>query len=612
MTYLIRTGSRAVVATLVAAVFVLSTAPASQAQEPPVIGEHPETWTYVSSQYPDASYSDTDGPVPVGRNPDTGEVTRAYFQFDLSKMAGRHIIRAYLSASRVVDCGGGALEFWQTNPISRQTKWINQPRWKTLLAVSDSLPCYRETIYDPDLTESAAEAAAHSGILTLGVRAVDEEASTAPTMLKNNPDLVIEYNTVPAKPTALTIANEWGPSSEIPCHKGKRKAYVRTATPLLDAYIDGRDGNTYGRFEWARSDGQLLGDIQSSFLRGPGRTHAYIPIGKLPGEGSYKWRVRAESPYGPDSYDVGPWSDWCEFTVDLTPPRQAPLVSSSDYPPDRPSGGVGIPGDVVFTSNGETDLAAYRYVLNDQLPLNVSAREDGSAKIGIKPLRDQRNSLTVYSIDRAGNTSPPREYKFDVNPTRLPEISSTDYPGGGEYGGWVARAGKLTFTPNDLASLIAKYQYTLNDDSAVTVRAEKVGPTSVTITPTRFDENSLRVVAIDKDGDPIWKDTYQFLVKGAPTISSNVYPQFEDGGGIGVPGDFIFAGNALADEISFYRYSFEYEWREVQAAADGSATVTLTPNSSGFWALEVEAVSRDGTTLWAGSYYYLVNSGSTS
>lgn len=607
---------RALLATTFA--FVSTTAAlaltSSARADPPVLAEHPQSWTYVSSRHPGSTYSDTAGPMPVGRDPGTGEVTRAYFRFDLSKVAGRHIIRASLNARRVGDCGGSTLEFWRTGPISRQTTWTSQPRWKTLLAVTDPPPCWEATVYDLELTEAVAEAAARSGILTLGVRAADEEAAAAPTMLKNNPVLVIEYNTIPAEPAALTIADEWGPSAEVPCGKGQRPIYVRTARPLLAAYIDGGDGNketTYGSFEWAGSDGQILGSIRSGLLNQPGRTYVLIPDGKLPGEGSYKWRVRAENQYGPDSRDVGPWSDWCEFAVDLTPPRQAPVVSSSDYPSDTPSGGVGTPGDVVFTAAGEPDVAAYRYWLNDQPPQKVPARGDGSAKVRIKPLRDRSNLLTVHSIDRAGNASPPREYRFDVNPTRLPEISSTDYPPG-EYGGWVGRASEFTFTPNDLASLVTRYRYTLNGEGAVEVPAVKNRPTVVSITPTRFDDNTLTVVAIDKDGDAIWRGAYPFLVKGAPTISSDTYPQFEYGGGIGVPGDFVFSGNALASDIALYRYSFEGEWREVQAAAGGSTTVTLTPSGLDYWLLDVEAVSADGTTLWTGSYFYLVNPESTS
>jgi hypothetical protein len=95
----------------------------------------------------------------------------------------------------------------------------------------------------------------------------------------------------------------------------------------------------------------------------------------------------------------------------------------------------------------------------------------------------------------------------------------------------------------------------------------------------------------------------------APSVSSSDYPANACAGGIGRPGRFTFSANGDTDAVGF-RYGADFPF--VNVAADrpgGSATVTITPNTSGVLKVAVESVDAAGDTSAVTNYWFCVNGG---
>ncbi len=104
------------------------------------------------------------------------------------------------------------------------------------------------------------------------------------------------------------------------------------------------------------------------------------------------------------------------FQVDRTPVTVAPTVESRMYTQDNDwHGGVGV-GDVfVFGSSGVADVDHYLYGWQDNPQTSVDASSlGGPAYATIAPPADGPQTLYVQSVDRAGNKSPTRTYRFYV------------------------------------------------------------------------------------------------------------------------------------------------------------------------------------------------------
>jgi hypothetical protein len=137
---------------------------------------------------------------------------------------------------------------------------------------------------------------------------------------------------------------------------------------------------------------------------------------------------QAGGPLSSGSVDAGPWSGVCEFTTDQTNPN-APTVSSADYPADaHVHGGSDLPGTFTFDANGSTDVAGFRYGLNE--PATYVAADHGSASAVITPANVGPSTLTVQCVDAAGNYSQPTRYSYLVgdNEPKLSCTPVTAYP----------------------------------------------------------------------------------------------------------------------------------------------------------------------------------------
>jgi len=208
--------------------------------------------------------------------------------------------------------------------------------------------------------------------------------------------------------------------------------------------------------------------------------------------------------------------------------------------------------------------------------------------------------LSVLSMDRAGNPSPPTTCIFTV---------SGDTP-------TVALHGKLPnygtpttydLTPNaalEAQSPVVSYKILLAGDPngqqnyTVVAKADGTAQTRITLDST-FGE-WLYISSVSADG---WtSQSAYYYINTAPTISSNVYAENGTSGGVGVTGVFTFA--PPVKDVAGYSYSFDYGTTQtIVKAHGGTAQLSWTPTASGSYDIEVYAILKDGTELNAYDYF---------
>ncbi|TMR90652.1 LamG domain-containing protein [Nonomuraea basaltis] len=369
-------------------------------------------WTAVWSNWPNSNYLNSSDVARVGHV--ESQTNRSFFQMNTgSTIHGKQIIKGTLRTYETwsYSCNARKVEAWATNPISKSTTWKNQPAWVTLLSTvnvakgwgSSCLPGGVEF----DVTAQVVNAAAKKWPnITVGLRATSETDVYAWKKFKNNPSLVIEYNSVPTNPVA---ADAWSDPGG-PCVSGDGRPIISSATPKLWAKLKDADNSVKGRFEWYNAAGIKTGE----YLTAAGSTgtafYATIPQSLYADGALVRWRVRAE-----DGKASSAWSPWCEATVDASAPGREPAVTSPQYAENGWSDGVGLPGTFTFAPNGVPDVAAYVWGLDSTPKTEVAPGQDGSATIALTPRHDGPNVLSVRSKDRAGHLGPIRTYVFNVN-----------------------------------------------------------------------------------------------------------------------------------------------------------------------------------------------------
>ncbi|WP_163572167.1 hypothetical protein [Fodinicola feengrottensis] len=224
--------------------------------------------------------------------------------------------------------------------------------------------------------------------MTVGLRAADESDSYGwKKFTASNTAIVIEYNTVPAAPTSMSV------SENKPCVIGADRPTIGTATPTVYATMRDADAgqNLRARFQWWTTNSVLKGEYLTS-LQNPVNTvfQAQVPAGMYADGGDISWRVRAE-----DGTDVGPFSTWCEYHVDATHPEHSPTVASTQFPTGGQLGnGVGRTGTFTFGPNGEVGVVRYAYAVNSTtMDVNRSVPATGLGMFG---------ALGVYADDASG------------------------------------------------------------------------------------------------------------------------------------------------------------------------------------------------------------------
>jgi hypothetical protein len=211
-------------------------------------------------------------------------------------------------------------------------------------------------------------------------------------------------------------------------------------------------GTTQAQFEWWRkadrgvAGASPLGSSTTSPPAAVGSTFQTIVVAGTFTDGqAYAWHAR-----GSDGGFAKPWSPWCEFVVDSTPPG-APSVTAgpgnnltlavAPAVPGVPSATamVGRPTSVSFHPAGGTDSSVVGYLWDVSSSGGSPTRwapadSTGNAVVSVEPVASGLlvNRLTVLAVDRAGNRSilPGAGYSYGFKANAAAGWWPTDGTGG--------------------------------------------------------------------------------------------------------------------------------------------------------------------------------------
>ncbi|MEV4764726.1 hypothetical protein AB0J89_19100 [Micromonospora chokoriensis] len=282
-----------------------------------------------------------------------------------------------------------------------------------------------------------------------------------------------------------------------------------------------------------------------------------------------------------------------------------PILSSQEYPLDGGDGAIaGTPGTFTFAP-GMPGVTEYVWSTNGGAQRTVAAQADGSASVVFTPTEAGFQWIEVFSRTADGIESETASGYFVVF-SHAPEVASADYPTYSESGG-PGVAGEFTFRP--AREGVTGYVYTFGDEER-TVDALADGTAMINWTPRSYPADSsgwVRLRVREKIGTIVSDESeYTFIIgRLAPTVTSSDYPSSGSAGAPGVAGSFTLTAHVAGTTTFVYRYGAEE--KTVEAGADGTAVVTLTPTEAGDNYLHVSSRTATGITSGEGTYWFSVN-----
>ncbi len=568
--------SKAGIITATAALLMAGTAiPASATQYSTL---RSASWSYVDSAAPKTAFVNPAEDAPVGAKVTADHkkhVSKSYFTFDLSGLAGATVLDARLTTGEtaVADCTAArGTELWVTAPAKKAPTWADQPReLSPLPGRSDPAECPAEFVgWD---AETALQQAIDAGrtSLTLALRLPEGRQYDPRFGRTYRPVLSVslQENQPPVTPTALKTG----------AHPCADNPLVRRGGAGLSATVrDPDDMNFSAEFAWWPVDHPDQRATGTDDIYGSLETY-YDPDARLADGVTYAWQVRAK-----DSLAASPWSVTCRFTTDFSAPAAAPVITSTDYVYEFPgNGGTGIPGAFTFDAQGDQDVVGFQwgggYVAADH--------PGGKATVTYTPGSSGPNDIYAWSVDAAGNTSPSGGYRYWVasNEPAVACTPASDYVG-------VPR--QCTFTARGNGGATA-FVWKFNQGAETTVPAGADGTATVTITPAEPDQfQNLTVRTKLTNGNLTAATTHHPGIRlGEPTVD------VPDGVAVGRPAEFTF--HAVLPGSASFGYSWDFgDVVTVPAGPDGVGKVTIVPAGSGYHQLSVfsttAAGQRSGTT----------------
>lgn len=624
---------RAVVGTLALAMGVsglslISTASAAVAA-PHYDGPPAVQVGWTDSATPKKAYPiDSETNIPLGTwQDDAGKshTSRVYATYDLSAYEGKKIYGAnvFLDERSAADCSKRAVEIWRTKPVTATPTWNRAPEPLTKLGeVLTPVQFCPGASITFDVGAAVQDAVAHrQRHITFEIRVPEQFESDASYGRGLHPyrgvKLTTQFNSVPQIDSAHLY------NGGLACTQLKPYPRISGFATVLQAVGSDADGDDERAVKtevaiWPKA----TPDARQTFIGEhgiSGRANTVnLPEGTLTDGESYAWQARVT-----DGADTSAWSKKCFFTYDRTAPG-VPTVTSSNYPADGTGehAPAGVPAVFTFSGNGNKDVAGFRYswrglgvntcsasgeygqlVCFDQFSSSGAVKANtagGSATVTVNPIGFGPQTLSVRSIDLAGNVSQTVEYRTFV-PWTAPEIQVES--GQPEWGQEVV----LKFVPAPGVTGVREYEITLDGGDPEKRPAQEDGTGYFSFVANRVDGHNITVRSLSDNGFVSPESNWSTYFDPGPGVKSDVYysPDGSPVGGVGVEGTFTFSPPPGWTDTAAYRYSFNNaEAIEVAADANGRATITWTPTASGFMDLTVYAVRADGTVSDYPNWYY--------
>ena len=553
--------------------------------------------------------------LPLGSHLDEKgrrHTSRVYATFDLGQFTSTRVIsaRVFMREIQVTDCSKRAIEVWSTKSVGSTPSWDEAPR--ELVKQDELLTpefCPRDGL-NFDVTQAVVAALAddRKRRVTLEIR-VPAQFETDPSYGRylywfRGVSLTVEYNTTPS---IDGVRNGGFPCATDPAAAPRLSGFAHR----LEALGSDPDENERGKVNytfvvWPQDNPAAATEVSTSF----GDTGRYNTVtlanGVLVDGHDYAWRVRIT-----DGVDTSAWSATCYFHYDATRPT-SPTVTSSNYPESQ-FAPIGEPGVFTFSAAGDPDVVAYEYgweaigvggicqfgPLGELICAPISSRPGvvvldtpgDSATVTVSPPRAFFNTLVVRTVDAAGN----RSIANGQYPTLVPDTSPTvTFASEPQWNQPVT----MTFGPHTGVQQVIEYEYTVNSGEPQTLPAEADGTATVTFVAESESGYRIDVRSRSVNGWVSSPGSGDITFYPWPGVTSDVYRQVEaPTGGVGIPGTFTFSPPPGWLEVGGYSYLLPggSEYLTVPAGPDGRASITWTPEVSGFAEISVFAIRPDGT-----------------
>jgi hypothetical protein len=211
--------------------------------------------------------------------------------------------------------------------------------------------------------------------------------------------------TAAAAPPRIKDANLRTADPATTCVRGPGRPFIGTDHARLQAYVPSlSDSGALVSVQFRvinLSDGALVFSGESP-MKSTETWHEPSTQPQLLNATSYAWQARVF-----DGAGYSPWSNRCEFSVDLVGPNAPGLTITPEGPYH-----VGQQIALHFTNAGSTDVVRYAYGFRDTPDTSVAACP-GTATVTLTDFGP--TTLMAWSYDRAGAQSPSTIVNISVN-----------------------------------------------------------------------------------------------------------------------------------------------------------------------------------------------------
>lgn len=316
------------------------------------------------------------------------------------------------------NCTAQKANLIRTYSINTSRNWSSMGDWSILVGSRTdyhSSSCGNTGFKNYNATAGVKWLAANSASnLTLGLKANSESNMNGWKRFRHDAKLDITYNRAPTTPTNPGL----GAPEPAACVTGNERPVIAEPRPKLGGVVNDPDtGDTLQPSFTVTTVGESPVTVWNSGNLAPADARGQRSERQLPfdlDEGVYRWQMRA---WDTDRYS--PYTAWCEFEVDTTPPV-APTVTpvttgvTAVYEENRERGGVNQAGSFTLNRGVSDDVVTFLYGFNDDLTTQLEQAGGGTVVIPFPASESGPVTLYVKSRDKAGNTSAARQYTFVV------------------------------------------------------------------------------------------------------------------------------------------------------------------------------------------------------
>ena len=300
-----------------------------------VVNDNHDTWVQCTRNYAGGPcYNSGSGwdstELKLGTFDGGITIARSFLWFPHWNFYGATVTSATLQLweTWAYSCRPAEWQLWTSEYFDHMTVWSNQPPWSAYRHSSWQTTGYNACSNDGWVYINATDhfqvaADGYYAYYTIGLKAGNEALHDSwkrfhSTQGTNEPRVVVDYH-YPATVGAMST------SPSMPCVTGSGRPHV-SSIPSLQAQVSDPEGHqVQAQFEWWVAGGSLIGSTVTGWAGSGSTLSAAPPAAGLPDGGTFAWRAQ-----GFDGARWGPWSAWCEFTVDSQAPTQ--LATSPPMP----------------------------------------------------------------------------------------------------------------------------------------------------------------------------------------------------------------------------------------------------------------------------------------